>query len=153
MGNPLTINSFSGEYSWLSNMELLEKPIIHEDISYYSVENFYQAMKTTDEITRVSIANVPPRKSKNFSRKIVLRPDWEQVKVIIMAYGINEKFNADKLKNKLMNTGDVEIIEGNYWQNKFWGVDSMTGEGHNVLGKLIMHKRKLLLMRVAEVIH
>lgn len=38
-----------------------------------------------------------------------------------------------------MTTGNAELIEGNTWNDTFWGV--CNGEGENNLGKLLMKVR------------
>jgi predicted NAD-dependent protein-ADP-ribosyltransferase YbiA (DUF1768 family) len=42
----------------------------------------------------------------------------------------------------LLATGDAEIQEGNTHGDLYWGVDLHTGEGENVLGKLLMKVRE-----------
>ena len=51
------------------------------------------------------------------------------------------KFSDDKLKNKLIDTYPAELIEGNTWNDKFWGVDINTSIGENNLGKILMKLR------------
>lgn len=41
---------------------------------------------------------------------------------------------------KLIKTGDAELIEGNWWGDKYWGM--CNGEGMNKLGKILMQVRK-----------
>jgi predicted NAD-dependent protein-ADP-ribosyltransferase YbiA (DUF1768 family) len=36
----------------------------------------------------------------------------------------------------------MELIEGNYWGDIFWGIDMNLDEGQNILGRLIMKIRK-----------
>jgi predicted NAD-dependent protein-ADP-ribosyltransferase YbiA (DUF1768 family) len=48
----------------------------------------------------------------------------------------------DYFRRKLLSTGNSEIQEGNWWGDKFFGVDLKTGEGQNLLGKMIMDIRK-----------
>ena len=52
-----------------------------------------------------------------------------------------QKFSDKKLQKKLIDTGDAELIEGNWWGDKFWGV--CEGEGENHLGKLLMEVREM----------
>jgi predicted NAD-dependent protein-ADP-ribosyltransferase YbiA (DUF1768 family) len=54
---------------------------------------------------------------------------------------IEQKFNNTVLRNKLLGTGTQVIQEGNFWNDKFWGVCLKTGKGSNILGRLIMEKR------------
>ena len=155
------IKQFRDEYRWLSNF--WSATIEHEGITYPTVEHFYVAMKAnpkdcidqknpdTDEFESVPIREViakleTPGKAKRWGREvIVVRSDWDEVKVDVMKYAIDQKYNHLELKQKLIETGDVEIIEGNTWGDVFWGVDLNTGEGKNTLGQLIMEKRTQLL--------
>lgn len=44
------IKEFSGENRWLSNFYKLEKPLVHQNINYNTVENFFVGMKTEDVV-------------------------------------------------------------------------------------------------------
>ena len=56
---------------------------------------------------------------------------------------VKDKFSRNpELRVKLLNTGDIELIEGNYWGDTFWGV--CNGKGENHLGKILMRVRKEL---------
>jgi predicted NAD-dependent protein-ADP-ribosyltransferase YbiA (DUF1768 family) len=59
-----------------------------------------------------------------------------------MEYLLWLKFTQNIFKDKLLSTGDIELIEYNYWGDKFWGV--CNGEGKNHLGKLLMKIREQL---------
>jgi predicted NAD-dependent protein-ADP-ribosyltransferase YbiA (DUF1768 family) len=52
--------------------------------------------------------------------------------------------NHSYLESLLLKTGDLELIEGNTWNDKFWGVDLKTGKGENNLGKILMEVRTQL---------
>lgn|SRR4030065_1864550 len=54
---------------------------------------------------------------------------------------LHKKFKDIGLRNKLLSTGDAELIEGNIWGDFFWGVDLTSGRGKNYLGKLLMSER------------
>ena len=72
-----------------------------------------------------------------------LREDWETVKIDVMRDVLKSKFSLNsELREKLIATGDVELIEGNHWNDRFWGV--CRGKGQNHLGKLLMELRKIL---------
>lgn len=43
------------------------------------------------------------------------------------------------LTRALMATGNAELVEGNTWNDTFWGICNGTGENH--LGKLLMKVR------------
>ena len=49
-----------------------------------------------------------------------------------------------KLKEQLLSTGDAILIEGNTWNDRYWGVDASSGVGKNHLGKLLMKIRSEL---------
>ena len=131
---------FKDEYRWLSNFAPVE--IEYEGRTFPSLEHAYQAAKSTDSTWKdycasgVSSGNVK-RKSKN----IIYQPDWEEVKVEVMSTLVTKKFSVEPYKSQLIETGDLEIVEGNTWGDTFWGVDVRTGEGMNVLGKMIMEIR------------
>ena len=54
----------------------------------------------------------------------------------------------DDLKEKLLATGDAELIEGNTWNDTYWGV--CRGKGKNHLGKIIMEVREALKKDILE---
>ena len=59
------------------------------------------------------------------------------VKVKLMFDLVTEKFKQNpELKQKLLETGNQELIEGNTWNDTFWGV--CNGQGQNWLGKILM---------------
>ena len=81
--------------------------------------------------------------AKALGRKIELRPDWDSVKDIVMYDVCKLKFTTHTdLKEKLLSTGDAELIEGNYWGDVYWGV--CNGIGKNKLGKTLMRIRSEL---------
>ena len=58
---------------------------------------------------------------------------------------VKAKFTQNEaLTQKLLQTGDMPIEEGNAWNDTFWGVDIRTGEGENHLGEILMQVRKEL---------
>jgi len=58
-----------------------------------------------------------------------------------MAEGLRQKFSDPDLRNRLLATGDAELVEGTTWGDVTWGIDLNTGEGENHLGKLLMELR------------
>lgn len=141
------INNFKKEYSWLSNFAVVT--IGYGDLIFSSVELFYIAMKTKDEMKRWNISRADPSeagKLKKASRKWELREDWEDIKLEVMEYGLRQKFSQEPYKSNLLATGDQNIVEGNYWDDTFWGVDLKQNPnvGENHLGRLIMKIREEL---------
>ena len=83
-----------------------------------------------------------PGQAKRAGNKLVLRPDWEQIKIIVMTDLCRIKFQDPHMRKLLLDTGDAELIEGNWWNDTFWGV--CNGIGQNHLGKILMAIRNLL---------
>lgn len=140
------INSFTGEYSFLSNFYKLDNPVMDNDynIKFYTVENAYQANKTLDYDERILFSTVTPGKAKKLGKTVKLRDNWEAGKTLIMFNLLLQKFiNNKDLFQKLIDTKDARLVEGNYWHDSFWGVDNNTGIGDNILGKLLMQIRTL----------
>lgn len=133
------ITSFSGEYAFLSNF--YPAKIEFDDVVYPTSEHFFVAMKTLDLEDRKHIATIEtPGQVKRYGRKLDLRKDWEHVKIRAMNIVVFMKFNQNPdLLEKLLSTGEAELIEGNDWGDTVWGVCNGVGENH--LGKILMHTR------------
>lgn len=139
------IAGFQGEYRWLSNFEPVD--IAFEGILYPSVEHAYVAAKTTDHKLRLSIAQMAtPGRAKRAGRTLLLRPDWDQVKLSVMEALLRLKFTNVRLRRLLLSSRPRMLIEGNTWGDQFWGmtwesgaIPGWTGENH--LGKLLMKIR------------
>jgi ribA/ribD-fused uncharacterized protein len=132
------IDQFKGERAFLSNF--WPSPAILDGIAHRTVEHAFQAAKTFNRHERELIAAQPtPGAAKQAGRKVSLRPDWEAVKVQIMEDLVRRKFADPELAHKLLATGDEDLIEGNTWNDRFWGV--CRGQGRNELGKILMPVR------------
>jgi ribA/ribD-fused uncharacterized protein len=133
------IDSFSSEFHFLSNFHT--SYILYDGIVWPTVEHAYQAMKTLDENQRMNILEAnSPSEAKKLGRCVTMRVDWDDIKLEIMEELVREKFESKpKLAEKLLATEDIEIVEGNTWGDKFWGV--CNGEGENHLGKILMKIR------------
>lgn len=140
------INSFSGDNAFLSNFYELAVPITDPwDIKYPTVEHFFQASKTLDISERNKIAKAKtPGAAKRLGRALDLRKDWDEVKLEYMRLGLMQKFYNNKdLAKKLIDTGGEFLVEGNTWDDTFWGV--CNGKGRNNLGHLLMIVRDILI--------
>ena len=132
------VDLFRGEYAFLSNFQKCN--IEFEGDVYPTVEHAFQAAKTFDKEERKRILSfASPVIAKRIGRKVKLRPDWEYVKCDIMLLLLKKKFEDPELAEKLLATGDAELIEGNNHGDRFWGM--VNGEGKNMLGKLLMEVR------------
>lgn len=129
----MIIDKFDGEYLFLSNF------YIHTDDGK-SVEHFYQAAKTNNQSIKQHILDAAtPALAKKYGRKCELVPDWDYIKVGTMTTLLYFKFGRPELREKLLNTGSADLIEGNWWGDTFWGV--CNGVGQNRLGRLLMDIR------------
>lgn len=138
------IDNFSGKYFFLSNFFYF--PFIWNNKEWKTIEHAFQAAKTKNIFKQEEIRNAEtPGEAKRLGRKLTLRNDWEKIKFNIMEELVLAKFLNEKLLNKLIKTGKEELIEGNNWNDKIWGmVKNEDGEyeGKNNLGKIIMKVRK-----------
>ena len=146
------ILSFSGNYSYLSNFYVGSPApyrITLSDGEIYQLfrtsEHAYQAAKarTVEEASRVARTS-NPRDAKRQGRALIVRDDWDDIKLSVMAHVIAMKFSYDiVLREKLLGTGDALLVEGNTWGDTFWG--QCRGVGENHLGRTLMGVRSALL--------
>lgn len=80
---------------------------------------------------------------KAWGKTVDLRSDWSEVRLQVMEDILRIKFSQEQFKQKLLATGNEELVEGNWWHDKFWG-QCPVGTGENHLGKLLMKIRKEL---------
>lgn len=139
----MAIKEFRGEYRFLSNF--YPAPIEYRGIRVATTEHAFQLGKLPDDATREEIEAIAyagsPGEAKRAGRKARLRTDWETVKIQVMREVLLLKFSIPELRNKLLATGDEELIEGNTWGDRIWGIDLRTGVGENNLGRLLMEVR------------
>ena len=133
------ILKFEGEYRWLSNFHVA--PFSFDGYLYVrTVEHYYQAAKTTDKnwVDKI-MASETPAKAKRLGRECPVRSDWDRIKDSIMMQGLKYKFSQNPdLKKKLIETGTSLLVEGNNWNDNYWGYDMKHGYGQNRLGQLLM---------------
>ncbi len=142
----MEIRKFRGEYDWLSNFYSVEIP--YKGYIYPSVEHAFMSAKNESKEWKVfcSNKNYTASETKLAGRLITLVPNWDKIKIQVMKDCISIKFNQEPLKTKLINTGDVKIIEGNTWGDSYWGFDENKQVGENYLGRIIMEFRDKLLV-------
>lgn len=132
------IDSFRGEYRFLSNFYAC--PIVYEGDLYPSLEHAFQAAKTVDSDERKVVrTQTTAGNAKRAGRRVAKRAEWDSIRVSVMRELLYQKFNDPQLRQRLLNTGDVELVEGNDWGDVFWGV--CRGRGENWLGRLLMEVR------------
>jgi ribA/ribD-fused uncharacterized protein len=140
--NDKVIYGFFPPYRWLSNFHPCKTVE-----GYPTVENGYMASKVKAR-HRPEFKHLTPREAKAKWKYCELvdkcAGDWDERKVSVMRYFLEQKF--DKVLNPelwmmLQDTGSKELVELNYWGDFFWGVDYIKG-GQNMLGKLLMEIRE-----------
>jgi ribA/ribD-fused uncharacterized protein len=127
------IDSIKGTF--LSNF--WECTVVYDGMRYGNAEAAFQAQKCVDSTDKYKFIALDGAKAKAMGKRVELREDWDAVKLDVMYKVLQAKFaqNPD-LYNKLKDTGNEEIIETNWWYDRYWGV--YNGEGQNHLGKLLM---------------
>lgn len=137
------IDSFEGEYRFLSNF--YSAPIKYHGMIYPSSEHLYQALKTLDLTDRTWIKNAETAgQAKKRGKEVTLREDWDDIKDDVMRDILKLKFEQNpELAQKLIDTGDQELVEGNWWGDVEWGV--CKGVGKNKLGLLLQELRTKLI--------
>lgn len=143
----MAITKFKGENRFLSNFEPVW--VEFEGKEYPSTEHAYQAAKTLVEEEREKIRlKDTAAKAKRAGKTVTMRPDWDKVKLQVMEELIRQKFQRDDLAEKLLATGDQELVEGNTWGDTFWGV--CKGKGENNLGQILMKVRNDLKVALSQ---
>lgn len=152
---------FRGKADFLSNMYTnLETPITlaADDFcgkieGFQSSENAYMASKAMTLSERKKIRNMAPKEAKEYCQEPYFiqnhhRTDiTETHKITTMKNILSQKFCWElnpSLSEKLVATNQSLLIEGNIWQDTFWGFCLYEGYGLNHLGRLLMQRRTLL---------
>lgn len=149
------IDRYDGEYAWLSNFHPCV--MMFEGMWFPTLENAYQAAKFPFE-QRTIFQECSPAQAKRLGKKqsqdhgLTLRPEWvdPEFRKAVMKELIDYKFSYEHnpdLAEKLVSTFPMQLIEGNYWHDYFWGV--CNGKGENNLGK-IQETRREELMDILE---
>lgn len=134
------IKGFFGEYRWLSNFA--EVAVEYDGEIYCTTEHAYQAAKTLDLEERKAIQNeLRPAWAKTRGRAVNIRPDWEQIKLLVMHDLLMQKYHQQPYKKLLLDTEGL-LEETNGWGDIYWGVCG--GIGNNHLGQLTMIVRDYL---------
>lgn len=135
------INEFRGKYYFLSNFYPCK--VEWQGIVYENNESAFQSAKCINLEQRKNFIGLDPSTAKRKGRRVKLRNDWEEIKDQVMYEIVLNKFlQNEDLKDKLLRTGEEELIEGNIWHDYYWGV--CNGRGKNKLGKILMQVREEL---------
>jgi ribA/ribD-fused uncharacterized protein len=140
----MKIKRFMGGYRFLSNFFVASIEV--DGVTWPSTEHFYQAMKSESVEVQEEVRMLPtPGKAKRMGKTIKLRSNWDEIKDEVMETAVHAKFTQnEELRAMLLETGDSELIEGNTWGDRYWGVDLESNVGKNMLGKTLMKVRETL---------
>lgn len=151
------ILEFKGKHRFLSNFYPAEVSLPQVKLKgktfpvlvYPTVEHAYQAAKFPEgdkdrEFLAVFLPASRAGEAKRMGQEAPLPADWDSRKFDIMEYLLHQKFAHPSLRQLLLDTGESELVEGNTWNDRIWGVDLKTGKGDNHLGKLLMKVRASL---------
>jgi ribA/ribD-fused uncharacterized protein len=128
-------------YDFLSNM--YSSPVTILGQTFECAEAAFQAHKVTTIPELKQFVGLNGYEAKRLGRQVTLRYDWPQIKLQVMANVLEAKFRpGSELTYKLLNTGNKRLVEGNTWNDVYWGV--CNGKGQNKLGQLLMERRAFL---------
>ena len=120
------------KYGFMSNM--YGYGMKWEGEIYSCSETVYQMMKCEREEDKVKFKKLNGFEAKRLGRRIKMRSNWNEIKVDMMREILKAKFKDENLMRRLKDI-DEEIVEDNYWNDRYWGV--CRGVGKNMLGKLL----------------
>jgi len=143
------ISSFRGSYGFLSNFSLHG---FRDEFGVYwkTAEHYYQASKAMSSEPRKRIAEAKtPGAAKRYGKQIAIRADWSVMKLVFMKKALNFKFRQNPdIAQKLIDTKNRVLIEGNSWHDNFWGCCNCSRcnsrPKRNMLGKMLMELRSVL---------
>lgn len=165
------ILKFRQEFGYLSNFHVLKNKIHYLGYDYISVEAGYMAQKCDDIAWKQYCSTISPHgnaqsEMKKAAYKVDLVKGFRDKQLKIMLDLLRLKFrNNPELANKLVATYPRMIMEGNVWNDRYWGAtipkqnlsDNVELEklyekfpqyfyvGQNYLGRLLMKVRDDLL--------
>lgn len=148
MNDVITFTKVKLPYGWLGNMS--PHPVTHNNILFPTTEHLFQALRfdpTHPIISEINKHNSPMRakmmiKSVKDDMIVVPRSNEDienMLKVLLLKIETHEN-----LKEELLTTGDLEIIEDVTARPNdsgvFWGAALINGQwtGQNILGKCWM---------------
>jgi ribA/ribD-fused uncharacterized protein len=142
------IGSFSDKYRFLSNHYPCE--VRWGGHEFTSSEHAFMAAKCVYVKDILLIQAAPtPGEAKRLGRTITLRKNWDNIKLEAMYDVVFDKFSRNKdIQKLLLDTGCATLIEGNTWNDTYWGM--CNGKGENHLGKILMRVRDRLEYQLGE---
>ena len=141
------ITSFRGEHAFLSNF--FPCAINLDGLTYSSGEAAFQAQKCTTIEDKARYTRVSPSEAKYMGkRERIDVAAWNAKSYNVMLAVVRAKFANPALAQKLLNTGDAIIVEGNTWHDNIWGrctcPKCASKTSRNQLGMILMTVREEL---------
>ena len=139
------VYGFFGNNRFLSNFH--PSTVKLDGMDYPTVEHAYQAAKTSDTSIRKTIRDaISPKEAKRLAFKLIKMDDgarrfWDGKKYTVMFTLCRQKFEDPELRKLLLETGQAELVEANWWNDTYWGV--CNDQGENNLGKILMKIRDM----------
>lgn len=128
-------------------------PVKFEGKNFLTSEHAFQAAKTLleEQMNWVAQAETPSEVFKR-GRKVTLRPDWEQIKDLVMRHILEAKFTQHPtIQMVLLQTGNAILIE--HTRNDQYWADHGDGTGFNRLGIELMFLREKVAKKLSETHH
>lgn len=139
------IGPFKNENEYLSNF--YGASVVYDGTEFPTSEHAFQAMKARDdeELYHEIASTESPDEAKKLGKKPSLPENWQNRRKYIMLEIVTAKFAQNpELRERLLDTEDQLLVELNWWNDTYWGADSKTGEGKNMLGRILMEVRSSL---------
>lgn len=148
------IAKFEGDYKFLSNFypSSIDFDAGDRIVNFYTAEAAFQACKYKAMVNAspLDVGNYiysvsdteDPNKANHLGRKVKIDTDkWDAIKVDCMRQVLMQKFlcSTESLTKQLLDTGSAMLVEGNSWNDTYWG--RCEGKGKNKLGVLLMEIR------------
>lgn len=131
------MKAFTGELAFLSNMFPCE--LVLNGRHFTCAEAAFQGCKDPARIAEFE--GIDGYAARRLGKKVRLADNWNVNRVKYMRIIVREKFRQNpKLMKKLLETGDMPLVEENSWGDRFWG--TVNGAGENHLGKILMEIRE-----------
>lgn len=138
---------FRGRYAFLSNMAY--SPFEMNGHWFLTAENAFHFWKCKyrEDAMRFEAGNPAsindPYEAKKAGRKVVMRDNWNDIRVRVMEAVVEAKFSQNEnLAKRLLATEGIDLCENNTWNDTFWGKCNGVGENH--LGKILCKVRAKL---------
>lgn len=131
--------------NWFSNFIPYDTPLVFDGIAYATPEHFYQAMKTTDPVQGLAIAQAPTAaEAKRLGRSAPLREGWEAICRDVMRFAQEHRYRPGTAMRETLRSTEGEIVEWTTWHDLRWGrcaCEKHKGDGENWLGQILMELR------------